>query len=327
VSSLKRLGEKPYEVLMNLLAGDETGRLRSLLERIVEWEKNNPPKSEYDGFYWYNVSGDPRVLNKLVIQGVLKVVLKTNSGTAYRVVDLSAVEAALRDSVKEFVEKPSVEDEIPKDILSVVVGHEDKKEIIMRALESKERVHLLLYGSPSSAKSLILECLSKLPGAKMVLGSTSSKAGLFDIIYNEEPKYLIIDEIDKIDNMEDLGVLLSLMQTGFISEAKHNRVRSKKLNTKVIAAANRINKMPPELLSRFVKLRFRDYTDDEFIDVSVNVLIKEGVSADLAVYIADQVLRKMKSRDVRDSIKVARLLREQSRKDVDRVIEILSKHT
>jgi hypothetical protein len=47
----------------------------------------------------------------------------------------------------------------------------------------------------------------------------------------------------------------------------------------------------------------------------------------LAVYIADQVLRKLKTRDVRDSLKVARLLKEKSREDVDRVIELLSRQT
>jgi len=317
---------KLYETLMSLLANDESGNLKALLERIVDWEKRNPPKGEFDGFYWHEVSGDPRVLNKLVVLQVLKVVLRTNSGTAYRVVDLATLEKALKDIEKAEVKAPEeVEIEVPTDILDVVVGHEEKKEIILRALKSKERVHILLYGSPASAKSLILECLQRLPGAKYIIGSASTKAGLFELLYNEEPRFLILDEIDKLESMEDLSILLSLMQTGFISETKYNRRRSKTLNTKVIAAANRIDRLAPELLSRFVKLRFRDYTDDEFIDVSAKVLQREGIPMGLAVYIADQVLRKLKSRDVRDSLKVARLLKEKTREDVDRVIELLSR--
>jgi len=317
---------KLYETLMGVLAKDESGNLKDLLERIVKWEKSNPPKSEYDGFYWHMVSGDPRVLNKLVILQVLKVVLKTNSGTAYRVVDLATVERVLKDIEKTEVRPPEeVEVQIPDDLLDLVVGHEEKKEIIMRALQSKERVHLLLYGSPASAKSLILECLQRLPGSKYIIGSSASKAGLFELLYNEEPRFLVLDEIDKLDSMEDISILLSLMQTGFISETKYNRRRSKRLNTKVIAAANRINKLLPEFLSRFVPLRFRDYTDDEFVDISAKVLQREGIPMGLAVYIADQTLRKLKTRDVRDSIKVSRLLREKTRKDVDRVIKLLSR--
>jgi Holliday junction DNA helicase RuvB len=313
---------------MSLLANDESGNLKALLERIISWEKKNPPKGEYDGFYWHDVSGDPRVLNKLVILQVLKVVLKTNSGTAYRVADLAAVERALQDVQKTEVRTPEeVEVEVPADILDVIVGHEEKKEIILRVLKSKERVHVLLYGSPASAKSLILECLQRLPGAKYIIGSASTKAGLFELLYNEEPRFLILDEIDKLESMEDLSILLSLMQTGFISETKYNRRRSKTLNTKVIAAANRIDKLAPELLSRLVKLRFRDYTDDEFVDVSAKVLQREGIPMGLAVYIADQALRKLRTRDVRDSLKVARLLKEKSREDVDRVIELLSRQT
>jgi Holliday junction DNA helicase RuvB len=319
---------KLYETLMSLFASDESGNLKALLERIISWEKKNPPKGEYDGFYWHDVSGDPRVLNKLVILQVLKVVLKTNSGTAYRVADLATVERALQDVQKTEVRAPEeVEVEVPAGILDVVVGHEEKKEIILRVLKSKERVHVLLYGSPASAKSLILECLQRLPGAKYIIGSASTKAGLFELLYNEEPRFLILDEIDKLESMEDLSILLSLMQTGFISETKYNKRRSKTLNTKVIAAANRIDKLAPELLSRLVKLRFRDYTDDEFVDVSAKVLQREGIPMGLAVYIADQALRKLKTRDVRDSLKVARLLKEKSREDIDRVIELLSRQT
>jgi len=134
---------------------------------------------------------------------------------------------------------------------------------------------------------------------------------------------LILDEIDKIESMEDLSILLSLMQSGFISETKHSRRRTKTLNTKVVAAANRIDRLPPELLSRFVKLRFRDYTDDEFVDVSAKILQREGIPVGLAGYISDQVLNKLESRDVRDSIKVARLLKEKTKEDVDKVIDLL----
>jgi Holliday junction DNA helicase RuvB len=254
------------------------------------------------------------------------VTLKTNSGTQYRLLDRQAVEQALEDTSKLTLKPEEVEAPIPDSILDLVIGHEEKKEIIMRALKSKERTHLLLYGSPASAKSLTLDCLSYLPGSKKLLGSTSSKAGLFEVLYNEEPRFLILDEVDKVESAEDISCLLSLMERGFIAESKYGRHRSKILNTKVIAAANRIDRLPAELLSRFIRLRFRDYGEDEFVDVAAKVLSqREGIPVGLAVYIADQTLRKLRTRDVRDAVKVARLLKSQTREDVNRVIELLSR--
>ena len=318
--------EKLYEALLSLLTSDESGEMADLLRRIVKWEKANPSSSEYDGWEWHQVAGDPRVLNKLVVLQVIKITLKTNRATNYRLVNGQAVEKALED-VAKLTAKPEVEEvEIPDSILDLVIGHEEKKEIMMRALHSKERTHLLLHGSVASAKSLCLECLSRLPGSKFILGSAATKAGLFELIYNEEPRFLILDEIDKVSSAEDMSCLLSLMERGFISETKWARHRSKRLNTKLIAACNRTEKLPPELLSRFIRLRFRNYTDDEFIDVSAKVLSqREGIPMGLAVYIADQALKKLKTKDVRDAIKCARLLREHTRQDADRVIEILAK--
>ena len=319
--------EKLYEALLSLLTSDESGEMADLLRRIVEWERENPSESPYHGWEWHMVAGDPRVLNKLVVLQVVKITLKTNRATNYRLVNGQAVEKALEDAAK-LTAKPAeeVEVEIPDSILDLVIGHEEKKEIIMRALKSKERTNLLFHGSVASAKSLMLECLSQLPGAKFILGSTASKAGLFELIYNEEPRFLILDEVDKVTSAEDMSCLLSLMERGFIAETKWARHRTKRLNTKVIAACNRTDKFSPELLSRFIKLRFRDYTDDEFIDVSAKVLSqREGLPMGLAVYIADQALKKLKTKDVRDAIKTARLLREHTRQDADRVIDILSR--
>lgn len=314
--------------IFQVLSEDKDGEVRELIERIIAWEENNPPKHEYHGFYWHEVYGDPRVLNKLVVKGILKVVLKTNSGAAYRLVDLELTKNALK-TYDKLVEKSYTAEEIleiPADILDIVIGHEDKKEIIMRAIKSQKRCHLLLYGSPASSKSLILECLGNLPGSKKIIGSSSTKAGLFDLLYNDEPRFLLIDEIDKIDNPRDLSILLSLMETGKIYETKFGRRRSKTLNTKVIAAANNIEKIPPELLSRFIRLRFKDYSDNEFLEVSTKVLEKrENIPPSLSAYIAGQVLNRLRSKDVRDCVKVARLLKEQTREDVDKIIDLMRK--
>ena len=140
-----------------------------------------------------------------------------------------------------------------------------------------------LFGSPASAKTLMLEELARLPGSKYVLGSNLSKAGLFEVLFNERPRYLILDELDKVDDEDNLSALLSLTERGGITETKYRRYRMVKLKTWVFASANRLDRLPPELLSRFTKLRFRDYTDEEFLEVAVKVLAsREGVAESLA---------------------------------------------
>jgi len=52
---------------------------------------------------------------------------------------------------------------------------------------------------------------------------------------------------------------------------------------------------------------------------------REGVCETLAVYIAQKVLNELNSRDVRDAIKVSRLLKEKTKDEVDRIILILSR--
>jgi Holliday junction DNA helicase RuvB len=94
----------------------------------------------------------------------------------------------------------------------------------------------------------------------------------------------------------------------------------------VFASANREEKIPPELRSRFVILRFSEYTPSEFLEVASKVLTaREGVEPDIADYIARQVLYRLRSRDVRDAIKVARLMYRGTRQEVDHVISILAK--
>jgi len=319
--------EDVYTAALSVLSNDPSGEMERLLSDILQWEKDNPPQTPYDGFEWYQVHGDARTLNSLVTKRILEIRLKTNKSCTYRLINPKAVEKALSDY--QGISAPLVEEEpeIPPDLFNVIVGHQEKKEILNRCINSEQPIHCLLWGSIASAKTLMLEELSRLPRSRFILGSSLSKAGLYEILFNEKPKYLIIDELDKIDDAENLSALLSLMERGFISETKYRRHRKLRLKTWVFASANRIDKIPKELLSRFLKLRFRDYTDQEFFEVSVRVLTeRERISAPLAAYIADQTLNRL-SRDVRDAIRVARLLKRKDREEVDYIIGILEKQS
>lgn len=306
-------------------------KIRELLRKAIEVQTEAmrkhgyKSKEEYLGFRWFEVGASPQKLNTLVTLGLLEIGYKSNKATHYRIPDVSKVLGLLEEA--ERLEGGEIEVgpvSVPDDLFSVIVGHDDVKEILRRSIEADRAVHVLLHGSPASAKSLFLEELARLPNSRFVLGSNLSKAGLIQVLFEQRPRFLIIDEIDKIGDEDNLSALLSLMERGIVVETKYNRQRSIRLTTTVFAAANRIEVLPPELLSRFVRLRFRDYMPDEFMEVVRVVLTeREKVPPPLAIYIGEKVLRELASRDPRDAVKVARLMSEQTKEEVDRVIEIL----
>jgi len=320
------INQESYNAILTILSHDTDDSVKKLLESIMEWEKSHPPKNKYDGFAWHDVFGDARTLNSLVTRRILKIVFKSNKFCAYRALDLPALEKALSDYEGSFTQEAVAAEAFPPNLFKIITGHSDKIDIVVRSLNAERPVHALLWGSVASAKTLMLEELSRLPHSRFILGSSLTKAGIFDVLFNERPRYLVIDELDKIDDAENLSALLSLMHKGYISETKYRRHRTLRLKTWVFASANDITHLPRELLSRFVLLRFRDYTDDEFREVSVDVLREqENIPENLGLYIAEGILRELNSRDVRDCVKVARLLKEQTKGEVDRIIEIMRK--
>ncbi len=87
------------------------------------------------------------------------------------------------------------------------------------------------------------------------------------------------------------------------------------MTTWVFAGVNRSDKLPPELLSRFVTFPFKTYTRDEFLEVAEAVITKQhGKDAALARYIAEAVVKR--TRDVRQAVQVAKLCDTQE--EVDR---------
>src|SRR5580765_4933616 len=130
-----------------------------------------------------------------------------------------------------------------KDVLNVnrpfifeeIVGHQDIKEIFTNAILSKRPVHLLLVGRPGSAKTLFLtEIMRKYKKSYFVVGSNTTKAGLINELFERRPKFLLIDELEKM-SITDQTSLLHLMETGIISETKVNKTRQMELTSWVFA--------------------------------------------------------------------------------------------
>ena len=206
---------------------------------------------------------------------------------------------------------------IPENLFDPVVGYEDLKDAFRTALDpARKPVHIHLVGPPASAKTQFLHQLERLQGAFMTLGGTTSKAGLAEDLLEAQPAYLLIDELDKMDR-EDFSVLLSLCETGRVAVTKYRRRQAMTLAaTRVFAAANTDEKIPREVLSRFLRFRLRPYTREEFVEVVSRLLpAAERATAELAAYIAAKLGARLDVADVRDAIRLARLA--QSEAEVD----------
>jgi MoxR-like ATPase len=160
--------------------------------------------------------------------------------------------------------------------------------------------------------------LARLPLSRFTLGGGTTKAGMADFLLEFRPKYLIIDEIDKM-NRADMSILLSLMESGIVARLKKRMRELESMKTWVFAAANRDEHIWPELKSRFFTVYLEEYSEADFIGISRAVLIsREKVEPNLASYIASHLARF--TRDVREAIHMGRLC--QTNADVDELLQL-----
>ena len=263
---------------------------------------------------WHMVNEQPFFILKAVRAEIVQITYKSRSQTWYMLADREATERILKEyeEAKKTEEQdiaPSDErlEEIPDDMFDIIEGFDDIKLVFKKALKVNSQVHILLVGPPATAKTLFLLEVARLKGAYYVLGGTTTKAGLIDALFTYKPRYILIDEIDKM-NYDDFTALLSLMETGILKEVKYGKTREMKLNAKVFAACNRTNNIPPELLSRFMIFNVPEYDNSTLRRVIFKVVKeREKKSEEIAKAIADVVIDVLKTRDVRDAIKLARL--------------------
>ena len=274
-------------------------------QRAEEW---NVPLGEYLGWTWSEIPAPAGRLRNLVEEGVLKINYQSRSTTNYLVADPEMARGALDQSQVDLTGL------IPQDMFGHIVGHQEVKYWLEKSLRSDQPVHILLAGPPATAKSLFLEAVGNLPGSQFALGGATSKAGLADFLLNFRPRYLIIDELDKMGG-QDFSVLLSLMQRGIVARLKRGMRSHEQMTTWVFAGVNRKDRLPPELLSRFITLDFKTYSEQEFVNVVVSVLTQQlGKEPALAEYIARRVGQR--TCDPRQAILLAKLVHTEE--EVDR---------
>jgi Holliday junction DNA helicase RuvB len=290
-----------------------------LLNEIAKFEDSHDMGKEFKiGWAWRHVRIWPATLSRLFKDGYLENVFRSNSYTGYRLTELGKqlVTDAMSEEPAQTTDEPIQADSLFADI----IGHDYVKELLLACLLAEKPVHVLLAGPPALAKSLFLWDIERAAGERAIwlVGSATSKAGLWDIVAERHPQIILIDELDKM-NAADTAALLSLMEGGRLVRAKRGRELNLSNQLRVVAASNRLNILSPELKSRFAIRKLTAYNREDYLTVVRGVLARrEGLTQELA----DEVACRLDgiSQDVRDAIRVARLAPQLG---VDKAVKLL----
>jgi len=311
-----------------------------VLRRILEYYKTKMPEKEKfyreqlkldektareraTCFEWHEVGVRAQKLYKLVDEGILEIAYKSRSHTEFKLkIPLEELEILVEgDEIKPERKLKPIEE-----YFDIIVGYDDVKEIIKMALAAEKPAHICMVGSPATGKTLFLEAIyNSQEGAEFVIGSEASSVGLSKLLRERKPKILLIDEIDKILKSEDLSTLLSVMESGITRRVKGDKITDiERIDVKVFAAANRIDKMPEELKSRFLILHFKPYSYEQFMEVCTQYLTRiENTPEDVAKQVAEFTWKF--NRDIRTARHIVRLAGSDKKK-LELVMETLRKY-
>jgi len=279
-----------------------------LLTEIARFESSVDLEREFKiGWSWRHVRIWPATLSRLFKDGYLENVFRSNSYTGYRLSDLGRAMIAAEQNSDTHQKPQGQKLALPDDLFSDIIGHDEIKELLLACLLSEKPVHVLLAGPPALAKTLFLWDIERAAGEQGIwlVGSATSKAGLWDLVAERQPQILLIGELDKM-NAADTAALLSMMEGGRLVRVKKGRELNLSNELRVVSATNRLNTLSPELKSRFAIRRLTAYSRSDYLTVVRGVLARrEGLSQEMA----DEVARHLDgiSQDVRDAIRVARL--------------------
>ena len=271
-----------------------------LLHKIVKFEDSLDMGKEFKiGWAYRHVGIQGTILSRLFLRGYLDNVFRSNSYTGYRLSELGrAIVSSSRQEDEADPETPRQLD-IAENIFGDIIGHDEIKELLRACL---------LARPPALAKSLFLWYIEGAGGERAIwlVGSATSKAGLWDVVAERQPQILLIDELDKM-NAADTAALLSMMEGGRLVWAKRGRELNLSNQLTVVAASNRLKMLSPELKSRFAIRTLSACSREDFLTVVRGVLVsREDLSTEMVGEIARQL--DGRTQDVRDAIRAALLV-------------------
>ena len=262
-----------------------------ILSHIIQYENDNtnPDHSfiegtDYDSCWTYkDVGVPPQTLYQMETKGLLDRVFDSNSTTSYAVKNRDEIETVVREidskfndgAIEKYHQFPDEEELREMGVFDDVVGYEDAKWLLTKALSSDNIVNVLLVGPPGCGKTVFLRCINNLNGSSFVSGKNASGPGFIDEMFETKPRYMCIDELDDMENAHQ-QVLSDYTEEGILSETKgNNKRRVLRTNTKTFASANSTEKIIDQIENRFTDLHFEPYDLEDFIQVCVNILPKD----------------------------------------------------
>lgn len=299
----------------------------NLLRKLMDAEDKFLANVMYPELGWesHQLNLTPAEVRKLTNAGFISVVYKSNKHTSYKL-NRETIEKYLNSSRELYSLYPQ-EKGVPNNLFDTIYGYDDIKENVRNFIKRGSRGGFLFIGPPASAKTLFLMEISRLPDSVYITASASTKVGIRDILMDDEPKYLCIDELDKATN-RDYDLLLSLTETGIVQKNIHDTSIQRVLGTQVFAAANRGKHIPPEIMSRLITLNIRAYNMDELRQVGEWMLIRrEHIPEATAKAIVGLSLAELKISDVRDFVKIARLRSGDDMNSVMDAVNFLKKYS
>jgi hypothetical protein len=307
----------------------------SVLKDAISIEEGDGSSKPFrDGWDYSEISETPQTLSKMVQEGLLDIASRRSSGpNTYQISNISQAKQAITlieegGSIGEEVESEDGEEskeEMPDDLFEVVIGHDPVKDLLHRCINTEEQTHFRLQGESSTAKSLFLTEIERLPNSKYRSASGMTEAGLLDILIEQQPKYLLFDEIDKADN-DCYTPLYELTEHGRIQKTISGRDINIELNCNLIVTLNHPERLPQELKNRMIRLEFEEYEDSQYIEVVTSVLQDNfGLDEEVAQFIAEYQLEELGVKNVREPEQIAKLA-ENDLDDVERVIENIEEY-
>jgi Holliday junction resolvasome RuvABC ATP-dependent DNA helicase subunit len=198
-------------------------------------------------------------------------------------------------------------------LFNSITGYSEIKKLLMRSILSKAKVHILLTGPPATSKTVfILEMSKELDDTYFIDGTATSGIGIIDFLFSHpNTRILLIDEIEKLTR-RDQTLLYNLMETGILTEMKSQKTkgfRQQKMNVKIFATCNELDKLTLPLKSRFLKLELPEYTWNEFLTISNNLIKTRYKHLDemISNKIAEIVWHDLNTKDIRDCLQIAKL--------------------
>jgi Holliday junction DNA helicase RuvB len=201
-----------------------------------------------------------------------------------------------------------------------IQGYDDLKDIVRCALDAEDNYNLLFIGPPASAKTLFLLGIIEYKKGAYFDGSNTTNR-ILDVLEEKRSKIICIDELDKMPKQFQ-DKLLNFMESGHIKVDQMRKQYDFKIKgAKVFAACNEITRLSRPLQSRFRRLHLPQYTEEQFLEVSVKVLPKLKIARVIGKAVWNQ------RGDIRDVISIGKLVRKNDGpEEVKQILSTMTKY-